>query len=360
MKRNKILAFFAAAVMAAGVLSGCGGNAGSSLPGDSSIAGNSSDVSAEISSEPSSVPESSKEDNPIPDVAMSIAGLKGPTGLGMLKMMADSASADVSPYTFTLAGAAEEVVSKISTGELDIASVPSNLAATLWNKTGGGVKVLGVNALGVLYLVTKGEDVKSLADLKGKTIISSGKGTTAQYVFEYLLKQNGIDPEADVTIDYKTEHADAAAAIASAETAVAVLPQPFVTTVTMQDPDVSIALDLSAEWEKATSKKLPMGVIIGRTEYVEANPEAVSAFLDQYAASAQYANENPAEAAALSEEYGLIKAAVAEKAIPYCNIVCLEGDEMKAALGDFLQVLFDYNPQTIGGTIPSEDFYYTR
>lgn len=166
---------------------------------------------------------------------MNVAGLKGPTGLGMLKMMEDSDTAESTPYTFTLAGAADEVVSKITTGELDIASVPSNLAATLWNKTNGGVQVLGINALGVLYLVTKGETVNSLADLKGKTIISSGKGTTAQYTVEYLLKANGIDPETDVTIDYKAEHADAATAVASAETAIAVLPQPFVTTVTMQE-----------------------------------------------------------------------------------------------------------------------------
>ena len=356
MKHSKLLAFFTAAVLAAAVFTGCGGNAGSSTPSSEPA----SEVSSEVSSEPASAPESSEETGPVPDVAVSVAGLKGPTGLGMVKMMEDSANAESTPDTFTLSGAPDEVVSKISTGELDIASVPSNLAAALWNKTQGGVKVLGVNALGVLYLVTKGEEIHSIADLKGKTIISSGKGTTAQYTVEYLLKANGIDPETDVTIDYKAEHAEAASAIASAETAVAVLPQPFVTTVTMQNADVSIALDLSAEWEKATGKKLPMGVIIGRTEFVEAHPDAVNAFLDQYAASAEYVNANPADAAVLSEKFDLIKAAVAEKALPYCNIVCLEGEEMKSALGDFLQILFDFEPKTIGGTIPGDDFYYAR
>ena len=357
MKFQKLIALLTAAALAAAVFTGCGNSAVSSSEPSSAA---SSKVSSEVSSEPSTAPESSEATDPIPDVAMNVAGLKGPTGLGMLKMMEDSDAAESTPYTFTLAGAADEVVSKITTGELDIASVPSNLAATLWNKTNGGVQVLGINALGVLYLVTKGETVNSLADLKGKTIISSGKGTTAQYTVEYLLKANGIDPETDVTIDYKAEHADAATAIASAETAIAVLPQPFVTTVTMQNADVSIALDLSVEWENTTGEKLPMGVIIGRTEYVKENPEAVNAFLDQYAASAEYVNANPADAAVLSEKFGLIKAAVAEKAIPYCNIVCLEGDEMKTALTGFYQVLFDFNPQTIGGTIPSEDFFYAR
>lgn len=360
MKRNKLAALFTAAIMLAAVLTGCGSNAGSSAPESSASESSAISSETEVASEPSSTPESSEESDVIPDVAMNVAGLKGPTGLGMLKMMEDSANDENTPYTFTLAGAADEVVSKISTGELDIASVPSNVAATLWNKTNGGVKVLGVNALGVLFLVTKGEEINSLADLKGMTIISSGKGTTAQYTFEYLLRENGIDPETDVTIDYKTEHADAATAVASADTAVAVLPQPFVTTVTMQDPNVTIAMDLSTEWEKLTSKKLPMGVIIGRTEYVEEHPDAVNAFLDQYAASAEYVNANPAEAAQLSEKFDLIKAAVAEKAIPYCNIVCLEGEEMKSALGDFLQVMYEFDPQTIGGTIPSEDFYYIR
>ena len=195
--------------MLAAVLTGCGSNASSSTPESSAPESSAVSSETEVSSEPSSTPESSEESDVIPDVAMNVAGLKGPTGLGMLKMMEDSANDENTPYTFTLAGAADEVVSKISTGELDIASVPSNVAATLWNKTNGGVKVLGVNALGVLFLVTKGVEINSLADLKGMTIISSGKGTTAQYTFEYLLRENGIDPETDVTIDYKTEHADA-------------------------------------------------------------------------------------------------------------------------------------------------------
>ena len=190
MKFQKLIALLTAAALAAAVFTGCGNSAVSSSEPSSAA---SSEVSSEVSSEPSTAPESSEATDPIPDVAMNVAGLKGPTGLGMLKMMEDSDAAESTPYTFTLAGAADEVVSKITTGELDIASVPSNLAATLWNKTNGGVQVLGINALGVLYLVTKGETVNSLADLKGKTIISSGKGTTAQYTVEYLLKANGIE-----------------------------------------------------------------------------------------------------------------------------------------------------------------------
>lgn len=322
-------------------------------------------------SEPSGEPSSS-DVSPTPmavdDTIVRVAALKGPTGLGMLKLMANSDASQTSggtssyqqKYRFQLVGQPDEIVSKLSTKELDIAAVPTNLAASLYNKTNGEIKILAVNTLGVLYVVQKGESVTSIQDLKGKTIIASGKGTTAQYVLEYVLEKNGIDPENDVTIDYKTEHSEAAAALAAADHAVAVLPQPFVTSVSMKDSSISIALDLNKEWENVSGNKLVMGAIVARTEFLEEHKGLVDEFLSEYQVSMEYANTNPDRTADLSETYDLMPAAIAEKAIPHCNIVYIDGEEMKTDIHAFLQVLYDFEPKSIGGTVPDENFYYQK
>lgn len=320
---------------------------------------------------PSSDPSSS-DVSPTPmvadDTVVRVASLKGPTGLGMLKLMANSDASQTSggvssyqqKYRFQMVGQPDEIVSKLSTKELDIAAVPTNLAASLYNKTNGGVKILAVNTLGVLYVVQKGESISSVSDLKGKTIIASGKGTTAQYVLEYVLKKNGIDPETDITIDYKTEHSEAASALAVANQAVAVLPQPFVTSAAMKDNGVSIALDLTKEWEKVSDNKLTMGAIVARTEFLETHKGLVDEFLSEYQVSTEYANTNPDQTADLAETYDLMPAAVAEKAIPHCNIVYIDGDEMKTDIDAFLQVLYGFEPKSIGGALPDENFYYKK
>ena len=332
----------------------------------------SSEASSEASSEPESSEESSKESSEEAsseaavetlDASMNIAFLKGPTGLGALQLMDKAEKGETAiDYNITIVAAAEEVVSGIGSGEFDLAAAPSNLASTLYNKTSGNVSLVAINALGVLYLMQKGDvTVSTIEDLRGMDIISSGEGTTAQYVVDYILTANGIDPETDVNITYYTEHAEAATALASAENAVAVLPQPFVTTVALQNEGISIALDLTEEWEKVTDgNQLVMGSIIGRNEYIEANPEAMDAFLTEYAASTAWVNENPAEAGALSEQFGLFPAAVATKAIPNCNITFMEGDEMKKNAENFLSIMFDYAPATIGGAMPEDDFYFAR
>ncbi len=300
------------------------------------------------------------------DAIVRVASLKGPTGLGMLKLMANSDASQTSDgtssyqqkYRFQLVGQPDEIVSKLATKELDIAAVPTNLAASLYNKTNGEIKILAVNTLGVLYLIQKGESISSVADLKGKTIIASGKGTTAQYVLEYILKQNGLNPETDVTIDYKTEHSEAAAALSAADQAVAVLPQPYVTSVSMKDDSITVALDLTREWEKVSDHRLVMGALVARTEFLEQHQGLVDEFLSEYRVSTDYANTNPEQTADLSEAYDLMPAAVAAKAIPDCNIVYLDGEEMKADIGAFLNVLYEFEPKSIGGAIPDETFYY--
>ena len=264
----------------------------------------------------------------------SIAALKGPTAMGLVKLMKDSESGETTgnEYTFTLAGSADEVTPALLKGELDMACVPANLAAVLYNKTEGEIEVLAVNTLGVLYIVENGESVHSMADLKGKTIVAAGKGSTPEYALRYLLTENGIDPDNDVTIDWKSEHSECVAALASGQASVALLPQPFVTVAQSKIEGLRMALDLNAEWDALDNgSALITGVIVARRAVVEENPAAVNEFLKEYAASVDYVNANTADAAALIGEYSIVDAAVAEKALPYCQthkmpiVVCTTG-----------------------------------
>ena len=291
----------------------------------------------------------------------SIAALKGPTAMGLVKLMKDSESGETTgnEYTFTLAGSADEVTPALIKGELDMACVPANLAAVLYGKTEGAVEVLAVNTLGVLYIVENGESVQSIADLKGQTIVAAGKGSTPEYALRYLLSENGIDPDNDVTIDWKSEHSECVAALASGQATIALLPQPFVTVAQSKIEGLRMALDLTKEWDALDNgSSLITGVIVARREVVEENPAAANEFLKEYAASVDYVNANTADAAALIGEYGIVDAAVAEKALPYCNIVCLTGEEMQQKLSGYLQVLADANADSVGGAMPEADFYY--
>ena len=293
--------------------------------------------------------------------SFSIAALKGPTAMGLVKLMQESENGETSgnDYTFTLAGSADEVTPALIKGELDMACVPANLAAVLYNKTEGALEVLAVNTLGVLYIVENGESVQSIADLKGQTIVAAGKGSTPEYVLRYLLAQNGIDPDNDVTIDWKSEHSECVAAMASGQAAIALLPQPFVTVAQSKIEGLRMALDLNAEWDALDNGSgLITGVIVARREVVEENPAAVNEFLKEYAASVDWVNANTADAAALIGEYGIVDAAVAEKALPYCNIVCLTGADLLEALPGYLEVLYNADAAAVGGEMPDNSFYF--
>ena len=302
-----------------------------------------------------------------------IAALKGPTGMGLVKLMQDAqeqGSADASAaqgseaagnrYTVTLAGSADAITPDLIQGDLDAACVPANLAAVLAQKTQGQIVTLAVNTLGVLYIVENGNAVQSMADLKGKTLVAAGKGSTPEYALRYLLTQNGLDPDRDVTIDWKSEHSECVAALATGQATIALLPQPFVTVAQTKIEGLRMALDLTEEWNKLDNGSgLITGVIVARRDVVEANPGAVDSFLQDYAASVEWVNANNADAAQLIAEYGIIEAApVAEKALPYCNIVCITGSEMKDKLSGYLQVLADAEPSSVGGALPGDDFYY--
>ena len=291
----------------------------------------------------------------------SIAALKGPTAMGLVKLMRDSESGETSgnDYTFTLAGSADEVTPALIKGELDMACVPANLAAVLYNKTEGEIEVLAVNTLGVLYIVENGESVQSMADLKGKTIVAAGKGSTPEYALRYLLAENGIDPDSDVTIDWKSEHSECVAALASGQATIALLPQPFVTVAQGKIEGLRMALDLTKEWDAlGNGSSLITGVIVARRAVVEENPAAVNEFLKDYAASVDWVNASTADAAALIGEYGIVDAAVAEKALPYCNIVCLTGADLLEALPGYLEVLYNADPAAVGGEMPDNSFYF--
>lgn len=295
-----------------------------------------------------------------------IVGLKGPTGLGMAKLMADDeADTTANDYTFTLSSATDEVVAMVSKGEVDIAAVPTNLAANLYQKTNGQWQLAALNTLGVLYIMENGNTINSIQDLKGKTVYASGAGATPQYILEFILKQNNIDPEKDVDLIWSSEHAEVVALCASNQASVALLPEPNVTTLQTKNADFRIALDITAEYEAACTAAgikdnfLSMGCVIVNKEFVQKNPQAVADFMKEYEASTKYINTEVDASAKLAVQYGIIGAeAIAKKAIPNCNITFISGAEMKAGIGQFYQVLYDANPKSIGGSLPDEDFYY--
>ena len=292
---------------------------------------------------------------------INIAGLKGPTSLGMLMLMeGDENQTTANDYEFLLAGAADEIVGKIVTGELDIAAVPTNVGATLYKKTEGGVQLAALNTLGVLYILENGESIQSIEDLAGKSLVATGQGSTPEYALNMILEKNGLSDS--VTVEYKSEHSEVPPMLLSGDATIAMLPQPFVTSVLAQNENIRVALDVTEEWNKAVNGEsdLTMGCVIVRKEFAENNPEALNAFLDEYKESVDYVNANPAEAAQISERFDIIKAAVAEKAIPECNIVFIEGDEMQKIASGCLQILFEANPKSVGGAVPDEAFYYKR
>lgn len=292
-----------------------------------------------------------------------IAGLKGPTTMGLVNLldMEQQGSAALD-YDLQLYGTADEIVPGLIKGELDMAAIPANLAAALYQKTKGGIQVMAVNTLGVLYVVEKGDTVHSMADLAGRTILSTGKGTTPEYLLRYLLEKNGLDPDKDVKIQYCSEATEVTAQMAAAQKdAIAVLPQPYVTAAGMKDPSLRVALDLTAEWDKVSDSQLVTGVTVVRTQYAQEHPDVVEAFLQEYAQSVRTANTDLDRTAALCEQQGVVaKAAIAKKALPACNIVCRTGDEMQKDVSAYLSVLCAADPAAVGGKLPDEGFYWNK
>ena len=302
------------------------------------------------------------ESTPVPEITptsinINIAALKGPTGMGISFLMQDSENGQThNSYNVSLSGAPDEVTSKFISGEVDVAAVPLNLAAVLAAKT-GNVKILAVNTLGVLYVLENGNTINSVKDLAGKTIKATGQGATPEYVLNYILERNEIADS--VNVEYLAEHSELAALMASGDVSLGMLPEPNVSVVMAKNADVRIALDLSDEWQAISGTQLVQGCIIVRADFAEQNHDALKVFLDEYAQSVENVNKDHAAAAQLIAKYGIVEsAAIAEKAIENCNIVCITGDDLKQSADAMFAVLFEANPKSVGGAVPDESIYF--
>lgn len=294
------------------------------------------------------------------DITIRIGSLKGPTSIGLAELMDQAEKGEENlNYEFTMAAAADEINAAFLKGELDIVLIPANVASVLYNKTEGQTAVLDINTLGVLYLLESQETIHTAADLNGRTIYLPGKGTTPDYALQYILTQNGLTTE-DVSLQYKSEAAEVISALSEDPGALGLLPQPAATTACMQNENLHIALDLTEEWDQVSEdSSLVTGVTVVRREFLEQHETAVQEFLKAHARSAEFANEHIEETAEMVAALEIVpKAPIAVQAIPYCNITCITGNEMKTALSGYLSVLSGQNPESIGGELPGDDFYY--
>lgn len=392
---KKPLSYVMAAVLAASLLAGCGQKASDSAQSTSETAAES--TAGETTAAETTVTEDEEESTAEKDAAaggestetdeengeseeteddveievapqdgaqIRVGSLKGPTSMGLVFLMEMAESGKTAnEYDFTMVTAADELLPKMISGDLDIALVPANVASVLYNRMEGAISVIDINTLGVLYVVTADDSIQSMGDLKGHTIYMTGKGTTPDYVFRYLLSENGLS-DSDVTLEYKSEPTEVAALLQQEPEAVGVLPQPFVTAACAQNADLKTPLDLTAEWDKtqkssSAPSRMVTGVTVVRNAFLEEEPEAVKLFLSEHEKSAAYTKEQPEKAADLVAKTGIIeKAPIAQKALPKCNITCITGSQMKDALSGYLQVLYDQDPKSVGGTLPGDDFYY--
>ena len=291
-----------------------------------------------------------------------IGSLKGSTSMGLLFLMEEAEQGESrNSYEFQMAAAADELLPLMVKGELDIALVPANVASILYSKTERGISVIDINTLGVLYMVSGDASVQSVADLAGKTVYLTGKGTTPDYVLRYILAENGMS-EQDCTLEYKSEATEVAALLAENPDAVGLLPQPFATSACMQNDSLAVVLDMNEEWNRVQSENgssMVTGVTVVRNEFLEEHEEAVQTFLEDHEESVRAINEDAASGAVYAVEQQIVaKEAIAQKAIPECNITCITGEEMRQALEGYLTVLYEQDPESVGGALPEEAFYY--
>ena len=375
--KNRVMSTVITAVLTAGLLAGCGASqdAGTEVSEASTeeasaaetgeTASDTEEADAETTSAEEGAETADTENADAADTVLDYDGttirvgsLKGPTTMGLVNLMkASDEERSQGKYEFTMASDPSEIVASIASGDLDIALVPANLAATLYNKTKGGVSVLNINTLGVLYCVTADESIASVKDLSGKTVLTTGQGATPEYAMNYLLDANGV---ADCTLEFHSEASEIAALLKEDPNRIAVLPQPFVTAAEAQNDQLKTAFSLTDEWDKVTDNgsRFLTGATIVRKAFLEEHPDATAVFLREQEASADEANTNVEGTAALVAEYGIIeKAPIAQKALPYCNIVCITGEDMKTALSGYLEVLYQADPSSVGGSLPADDFY---
>lgn len=388
MKRNKLVSTVLVAVLAGSVLAGCGSKteatqaattvaettvaeattqaaettaAQETTPAAAESTAASEETTAAGESKPAAEPAAVETEafGDTSEGAMRIGSLKGPTTMGLVNLMNEVESGDKSGYLFEMQSQPDVIMSKLVSGDLDVALLPANVAAIAYNKTNKGISVLDINTLGVLYCVTGDESIKSVKDLAGKTVITTGQGSSPEYVLTYLLDKNEVT---DCTMEFKSEATEIAAALQSDPQQIAILPQPFVTVATAQNDQLQVAFSLTDEWDTvAPDSKLLTGVTVVRNDYLADHADEVAAFIEDHKASTAAAADDLDGTAELVAKYGILpKAQVAKKALPQCNIVAITGEEMQTALSGYLQVLFDQNPKAVGGAMPDEGFYYVK
>jgi NitT/TauT family transport system substrate-binding protein len=357
MKRSafkKVLVVaLAAALVSAFMLVGCSSQSESA----SDASGESSEVTEATTEDALSADANAQASAEVTAAAdaLRIVSMKGATSVGLASMMNQNQG------QFTVVESADKVSPLLLQDDADIVLVPANVAATLYQKTEGGIQVIDVNTLGVLYVVTGDETIDSVAALKGKTLYMTGKGTTPEYTLKALLAKQGLSFD-DVDVQFKSEPSEVAALLAADETAIGILPQPYATALTIKDANVKMTVDLSKAWEEsmgAEAGSFVTAVTIAKKSFIQENPQVILEFLERHAASVTVAEDDPAAIAQTVVDKGIIEStALAEKAIPYCNAVCLTGEEMKTALSGYLQQLYDQDASAVGGALPADDFYY--
>lgn len=313
----------------------------------------------------SAVPSDNPKEYAGERVAMTanIVGLKGPTSMGMVKVFNElEPLSDLVDLKYDIVSAPDLITAGLLNGEITVAAVPTNLAAVLYNKTEGNIRMLAINTLGVLHIVAdKSENITSFADLKGKTLTTSGKGTVPEYILDYLLEANGLTPGVDITIEYRSEHSEVGTLAITGDAKIVLLPQPFVTIVTGKNENMELAVDLTSEWKKVAPEgsELAMGCIISTADFAETYPEEVAKLLNSYEESINWVNSSPEAAAELIVEYGILPDIdTAVRAIPASNIKYFYSQDSKEILNGFYGVLKEFEPKSIGGSIPGEDFYF--
>ncbi len=304
----------------------------------------------------------SKETGTYKSVDMTVACLKGPTGLGMAKLMKDNeGKKTANNYKFTVATSPDEISGKIVTGEINIASVPTNLAAKLYNKTNGKVKMLAVNTLGVLSIIENGNSIKTAADLKGKTIYATGEGSNPEYILKEILKDNKFQVGKDVNITFVASNDELTAAIVSGKAQVAMVSEPVASVVLSKKGSLRRALSLNDEWEKKEKGKLMMGCVVALDSFINTNKSAVDKFLEEYKKSIDFAINSTDEAAKYCAEFQIVPSEeIAKASIPNSNLTFIKGNEIQKSIENYFNVLTEFDQNSLGGKLPQKDFYYEK
>lgn len=320
--------------------------------------------SAEPTATPTVEPTTDPTDAPVERTKVKLAVLPGPTGVGAAKLLSDNEAGTTSnDYTVTVAADNQQVTAGLLNGDFDIAALATNVASNLYHKSEGAIQIACVNTLGTLYILNKGIDdtLNGLADLKGRTIYAFGQGTNPEYVLRYLLQQNGLDMDKDVTVVWQTLE-EVTATMLTGEGELCMLPVPGATALSVKsEGNIQPVFDLSAEWDMiAEDSRLAMGCIVVRTAFAQEHPEAVGAFLNEYAQSIDYVKANAdGPAAQMVADAGLVpSAAIAAKAIPQCNLVFMTGEDMQSTIQGYFAALFSIDPAAIGGSTPDDAFYF--